>query len=136
MSLNELNLNLLLIIICAAKQYCHSPNSTTTQLNITKVGFDTKITLQQHHYHPPPGTQHHQYLSFKGRFLGSTASITTTTIMTTKTTTTITFHLILTYFDKILKLGFWINININNNNNNKNNNKNDNNKIQAITDKI
>ena len=32
---------------------CHNPNSTTTQLNSTKVGFDMKMTL---HTPPPPGT--------------------------------------------------------------------------------
>ena len=30
--------------------YCQNPNQTTTQPNITKVGFDTKMTL----HHPPP----------------------------------------------------------------------------------
>ena len=33
-----------------------------TQPNITKVGFDTKMTLH-HHTHHPPGTQCRQYLS-------------------------------------------------------------------------
>ena len=50
---------------------CHNPNLTTTQLNITKVGFDTKMTLHHHYHHhhhhpppsPPPGTKRHQYLS-------------------------------------------------------------------------
>ena len=43
--------------------FCNNPNST--QLDITKVGFDMKMTL---HHHPPPpppppGTQRHQYIS-------------------------------------------------------------------------
>ena len=46
--------------------YCHNHNST--QPNITKVGFDAKMTLHHHHHQqqqhpPPPGTQQHQYLS-------------------------------------------------------------------------
>ena len=40
--------------------YCQNPNSTTTQPNITKTGFDLKMTLN----HPPPQqTQCQQYLS-------------------------------------------------------------------------
>ena len=29
-------------------------NHNSTQPNITKVGFDTKMTLRHHHHHPPP----------------------------------------------------------------------------------
>ena len=38
---------------------CHSPNST--QLNITKVGFDTKMTVD---HHPPPPPTHPHKLNF------------------------------------------------------------------------
>ena len=37
---------------------CQTPNSTRTQPNITKVGFDTKMTLH-HHHHPSPTTTTH-----------------------------------------------------------------------------
>ena len=47
---------------------CQNSNSATTQPNITKVGFDMKMTLDHHHHHlptypPPPQTQCQQYLS-------------------------------------------------------------------------
>ena len=35
------------------KTSCQNPNPTTTQPNITYVGFDMKMTL---HHHPPPPT--------------------------------------------------------------------------------
>ena len=48
------------------KRFRYCPNNYWTQPNITKAGFDTKLTLHHHppaNDKPPPGTQHHQYLS-------------------------------------------------------------------------
>ena len=49
---------------CYVENYCHNPNSTSTQLK----RFDTKMTLHHPpppittttHHHPTPGTQSHQ----------------------------------------------------------------------------
>ena len=39
------------IFFCS--KICENPNSTTTQLNRTKVGFDMKMTLHHQPHHPP-----------------------------------------------------------------------------------
>ena len=38
-------------------------NPNSTQVNIKKIGFDTKMTLDHHHPPPPTQTQRHKYLS-------------------------------------------------------------------------
>ena len=77
--------------------YFHNPNSTTTQLNITKVGFENDFTPPP----PSPTTGNstssisqllliQSWPNFKGWFLGITATTwtrTTTTTITTSTTT-------------------------------------------------
>ena len=53
------------IRLCMKMLYCHNPNSTTTQLNLTKqkLGLTRKwlYTTTTTHHHPPPQTQCRQY---------------------------------------------------------------------------